>query len=39
LGSIDGSNLMYFLTHVTFQGVFLVTLVAVTAIGMWWADR
>jgi len=30
---------MYFLTHVTFQGVFIVTLVAVTVLGMWWAER
>jgi hypothetical protein len=30
---------MYFLTHITFQGTFLVTLVLVTVVGMWWADR
>ena len=30
---------MYFLTHITFQGVFIVTLVAVTLLGCWWADR
>jgi hypothetical protein len=30
---------MYYLTHITFQGVFLVTLVAVTILGMWWAER
>jgi hypothetical protein len=30
---------MYYLTHVTFQGVFIVTLVAVTILGMWWAER
>jgi len=30
---------MYFLTHLTFQGVFLVTLVTVTILGMWWAER
>jgi hypothetical protein len=30
---------MYFLTHLTFQGVFLVTLVVVTVLGMWWAER
>lgn len=30
---------MYYLTHITFQGVFLVTLVAVTLIGCWWAER
>jgi hypothetical protein len=30
---------MYYLTHITFQGVFLVTLVAVTWLGCWWADR
>ena len=30
---------MYYLTHFTFQGVFLVTLVTVTFLGTWWADR
>jgi hypothetical protein len=30
---------MYYLTHVTFQGVFLVTLVTITLIGFWWAER
>ena len=30
---------MYYLTNITFQGVFLVTLVAVTILGMWWAER
>jgi hypothetical protein len=30
---------MYFFTHVTFQGTFIVSLVVVTAIGMWWAER
>jgi hypothetical protein len=30
---------MYFLTHITFQGVFLVTLVAVTWLGFWWSER
>jgi hypothetical protein len=30
---------MYYLTHVTVQGVFIVTLVAVTLLGFWWADR
>jgi hypothetical protein len=30
---------MYYLTHLTFQGVFLVTLVVITTLGMWWADR
>jgi len=30
---------MYYLTHITFQGVFIATLVAVTVIGMWWAER
>jgi|LauGreDrversion4_2_1035121.scaffolds.fasta_scaffold31289_3 hypothetical protein len=30
---------MYFLTHITFQGVFLVTLVTVTLLGWWWAER
>jgi len=30
---------MYFLTHVTFQGIFLVSLIALTIIGMWWAER
>jgi hypothetical protein len=30
---------MYYLTHVTFQGTFIVTLVVITVLGMWWADR
>jgi hypothetical protein len=30
---------MYFLTHITFQGVFLATLVAVTWIGVYWSER
>jgi len=30
---------MYYLTHVTFQGTVLVTLVVTTWIGMWWAQR
>jgi hypothetical protein len=30
---------MYFLTHITFAGTFLVTLVVVTVVGMWWAER
>jgi hypothetical protein len=30
---------MYYLTHITFQGVFLVTLVAGTLLGYWWADK
>ena len=30
---------MYYFTHITFQGVFLVTLVTVTVLGMWWAGR
>jgi hypothetical protein len=30
---------MYFLTHVTFQGTFIVTLVVTTVLGMWWAER
>jgi hypothetical protein len=30
---------MYFLTHVTFQGVFIVSLIMLTVIGMWWAER
>jgi hypothetical protein len=30
---------MYYLTHVTFQGVFITTLVVVTLIGHWWAER
>jgi hypothetical protein len=30
---------MYYLTHLTFQGVFIVTLVVITALGMWWAER
>jgi hypothetical protein len=30
---------MYFLTHFTFQGTFLVTLVVITALGMWWAEH
>jgi hypothetical protein len=30
---------MYYLTHITFQGVFLVTLLVVTLLGMWWSER
>jgi hypothetical protein len=30
---------MYYLTHITFQGMFLVTLLAVTLLGMWWSER
>jgi hypothetical protein len=30
---------MYYLTHITFQGVFIATLLAVTLLGCWWADR
>ena len=30
---------MYYLTHVTFQGTFIVTLVVTTILGMWWAER
>jgi hypothetical protein len=30
---------MYYLTHITFQGVFIATIVAVTILGMWWAER
>ena len=30
---------MYYLTHITFQGVALVTLVVTTILGMWWAER
>jgi hypothetical protein len=30
---------MYYLTHITFQGIFIATLVAVTFLGMWWAER
>jgi hypothetical protein len=30
---------MYFLTHITFQGVFLVTLVTVALLGWWWSER
>jgi hypothetical protein len=30
---------MYYLTHITFQGVFIATLVAVTILGMWWSER
>jgi hypothetical protein len=30
---------MYYLTHVTFQGIFIVTLVVTTVLGMWWAER
>jgi len=30
---------MYYLTHITFQGVFLVTLITVTLLGSWWADK
>jgi len=31
--------MMYYLTHITFQGTFIVTLVVTTVLGMWWADR
>jgi hypothetical protein len=30
---------MYYLTHITFQGVVIVTLVVTTLIGFWWAER
>ena len=30
---------MYYLTHITFQGTFLVTLVVTTVLGMWWSER
>jgi hypothetical protein len=30
---------MYYLTHITFQGTFIVTLVVITVLGMWWAER
>jgi hypothetical protein len=30
---------MYFFTHITFQGVFLVSLILITLLGAWWADR
>lgn len=30
---------MYYLTHFTFQGTFIVTLVVTTVLGMWWAER
>ncbi len=30
---------MYYLTHVTFQGVFLTTLLVVTLLGFWWSNR
>ena len=30
---------MYYLTHITFQGVAIVTLVVITVLGMWWAER
>ena len=30
---------MYYLTHLTFQGIFLVTLITVTFLGMWWSER
>jgi hypothetical protein len=30
---------MYYLTHITFQGIFIATIVAVTILGMWWAER
>jgi hypothetical protein len=30
---------MYFLTHITFQGVFIASLVLVTYFGMKWADK
>ena len=30
---------MYFLTHITFQGIVIVTLVVTTVLGMWWAER
>ena len=30
---------MYFLTHITFQGTFLLTLITLTVLGVWWSDR
>jgi hypothetical protein len=30
---------MYYLTHITFQGVAIITLVVATLIGYWWAER
>jgi hypothetical protein len=30
---------MYYLTHITFQGVAIVTLVVATLVGYWWAER
>jgi hypothetical protein len=30
---------MYYLTHVTFQGVFIAAIVAITLLGCWWADK
>ena len=30
---------MYYLTHFTFQGIAIVTLVVITILGMWWAER
>jgi hypothetical protein len=30
---------MYYLTHFTFQGAAIVTLVVITLLGMWWAER
>jgi len=30
---------MYYLTHITFQGIFIATIVVVTILGMWWAER
>jgi hypothetical protein len=30
---------MYYLTHITFQGIVLVTLGVITFLGMWWSER
>ena len=30
---------MYYLTHITFQGIVLVTLSVITVLGMWWSER
>jgi hypothetical protein len=30
---------MYYLTHVTPQGVFIVALLTITLLGLWWADK
>jgi hypothetical protein len=30
---------MYYLTHITFQGIFIASIIAAVIIGDWWANR